>query len=375
VGLYTLLLVTVLSQAQGPHVGPDQFARLMESHHAAIQDVSFVYEGRDGGVPPSRTLEGVLAEPVPGESHTSFQGEYSFRSDGATRLDSFDVMHYDGRDINIHQIAAIFAGKCSKVTQFPDHRGEKGTASGGGRGALNRPCSPERIFYSWYFRTAGSSNGSGYEFQGWELVDGHRCLKVQFDERTGHAARPPGSIVTRFYIDMERGGHPLKVEFMDRKGLRMRAVDIQLAEVSLPDGRQKWFPMRGRLETFVTTDPSYTIKPIGYEIYSVVGGTVRFNQKLPDRFFSIDWTGAHPDNATMARLRREFRKPPRRNDPKGLSEYVKTALAEADSQTRQIEASSVARDAWTWASAFQVLLTLTGIGLIVGVGIVKWRSR
>lgn len=379
--LPTLWMLAFVAQvrAEGPYVGPAEFARLMEGLHGDVRDVSFVFEGWFRGVPPGRSIEDDIKA---GRGHrvgeAEYQGGYSFRADGATRLDCY--RHHSGngkeyRTYDVRQLAVILREKLSQVSQFPDLRNEQPSGGAGGPGVLNLTSSPERIHYSWLFQTLKDPAARGYEFLGWEEVGGHRCLKFQFDEVWGLPNRMVDRPMIRFWIDMERGGHPLRIEFRRGEQVRMRTQDIELERVPGPDGRERWFPIRGITYLFPLPGPRYEARPVGYETYSVIQGTVRFNQGLPDAFFTLDWKGTVPENESLATRRKEFRKPPRRYDPQGIKRHLREALAEADQQSKHLEAPSVAREPWNWTVVGQAGFAALGVATLLGAGIWRWRRR
>jgi hypothetical protein len=215
----------------------------------------------------------------------------------------------------------------------------------------------------------------GYRFLGWEDVGGHHCLKVQFDEvyglPDGIAERP----TVRYWIDLERGGHPLKVEFRRGDKIRMRTAKIELEQVTGSDGRDYWFPVRGVTYVYPALVSGYVDRPVAYEVYKVLDGTVRFNQNLPDSFFTLDWKGAVPENRQLATRRKEFRKPIRRSDPEGIKRQLENDLASANQQSEELEASSQARARWSWSALAQVTFASVGVVFLMAVGIWRWRRK
>jgi hypothetical protein len=261
------------------------------------------------------------------------------------------------------------------VDLAPDQRSEEPTVGGGGPGVLNHPFSPERINYFWFFKVLKDPASWRYEFLGWEDIGGHRCLKVRIDESWGLPDQLPDRPTIRFWIDMERGGHPLQVEFRRGEKIRMRTGEIELERLQGADGSERWFPVRCVTYVYPIPGPGYVDRPVAYETYKVVEGTVRFNQNLPDAFFSLEWKGAVPENEQLAIRRKEFRKPPRRYDPEGIKEHLKKNLAEADQQSKYLEASSAARNPWSWTTVGQAGFAAFGAVTLLGVGVWRWRRQ
>jgi hypothetical protein len=375
----TCALLILLAGVDGVDVGPAEFARLIEGLHADVADVTFVYEGWMRGIPPGTNVEEDMNTGPSGRAGgMAYQGGYSFRADGATRLDSYlDYVRDDSahKSFSSRKLEVVLDQKLSLVDQFPDQRNELPTVRAGGSGVLNHTGSPERIHYSWFFRALKDPAARRYEFLGWENIGGHRCLIVQFDEVWGMPEQMVDRPTIRFWIDMERGGHPLQIEFRRGEKYKMRTAGIQLERLAGADGRERWFPVRGVTYVYPFPGPNYVDRPVAYETYMVLQGTVRFNQKLPDKFFSLDWKGSLPEDEKLAIRRKEFRKPPRRNDPDGIKQHLGRALADADEQSKQLEASSEARDPWSWTTVGQAGFAALGAFTILVVGIHRWKRR
>jgi hypothetical protein len=366
-----LLSVSVLAQSVSSEVDAAQFARLTQGLLSRFQDVTLVYEG------------GLLRTDNEDERMT-YQGLYSFRSDGATLLDLYsrpaDLSKMHNRRIN-----AILNKKLNALYQVPDRGYTQPDTSGGGAGVLNFPTSPERILYLWYLQTLGDPDAYGYEFQGWEYVDGHRCLRAQLSviaKRKWGTWRGDKPYI-RLWIDVERGGHPLKVEFLRGSNLYMRSDKIQLGREALPDGTMAWFPLSGETNSFTTPSKTggdeYHSSPVYRETYAVVDGSVRLNQGLPDTYFTVDRKNATFADREMTRLKQELdatpQPPPMRTDPASVKQRIGKLLAEADRQSRRLEASSAARQAWGMATFIQYLSGSIGFLLLLGAAIWRWRSR
>lgn len=233
--------------------------------------------------------------------------------------------------------------------------------------------------YYWYFRDLKNPRDNGFEFQGWEDVDGRRCLRVQFEAVPG--AVIADAPVIRFWFDMERGCHPLRVEHLRGSSLEMCTLHVRLDRVSLPDGKQVWFPMYGETDYFLGRDGVSKI-PLLHETNSVVKGSLRLNQGLTDKRFTVGWKGSKPSSAALERIRLDFKHapippaPPEfSTDAASVRERLDKNLAAAEAQARQVEASSVMRETWSLTAILQIGFGLVGMGLIAGAGIFLWKRR
>ena len=123
---------------------------------------------------------------TPARARTT-QALYAYRSDGATLIDEF-AMGNGVRPIG-RTIRSILHNRMEGMDASPDHlpavRDRIPETGPGGPGVLAGPGSPERIFLAYYYPRLGDPADHEIELQGWEDVDGHRCLKA------AHA--PPGT--------------------------------------------------------------------------------------------------------------------------------------------------------------------------------------
>ncbi len=343
-----------------------QFQRLMVALHEPIQDVTFVYEG---GM-DKRGFE---------ELRTRYQGVYSFRYDGATLLDVFNYEASTDKSA-IRNVSILLNGSMTAVSQIRDI-GNIVTPqkSRGYPGVLNSSGSAERLLYFWRFRTLQDMETYGYNFLGWESVEGRRCAKVQLFEVPERAiSKINDKPIMRFWIDLERGGHPLKVEFYSGDQLRMRTDAIKLKQLPLPSGESVWFPVHAETGSFSYADGQKTIRsasePLYVETYDVVNGSVVFNQNLKDDYFRLDLDRDLPRVGRLADFQQDVRYvKPVRTDPAGVKMRLDEQLAEADRQAAMLEASAPEREVWTPTLLIQTALIAAGAATI-GLAIFwKWK--
>jgi len=373
--LITILISSLLgAHAAAPLMDADQFSRMMAGLHGPIRDLEMIYEGEEHFVgPPSLML------PKGADfTDTQFQGVYAYRDDGAMLLDMYSKRLAAG-GLLAHNTYAVLGERLETLELVPDRDSSRGRIRvGEGSGAsLARPESPHRILFLWYFREFDAM-GQNFKDLGWEDIDGHRCLKIQADAYKGLTAN---SLIMRFWIDMERGGHPLKVEQFDKSKLRTRAHGIKLARFKLSAGEDVWLPVRGVFESF-EWDDGFHDEPLYRETYGVVDGSVRLNQRLSDQYFTAKRKPSARTSASLGTLRQEFEQArtlatsaPLRGDPLTAQQVIDKALAEADGQARMIEASSPAREGAGWTTVVQFGFAMLGTALISGAAVWRWGKR
>ena len=360
------LLIALAACGQPTELDAGQFLRIIRGLHGDIADVSLVYEAViEGGIPGQPAVQDKI------------QGTYVYRSDGATVIDSY-TQGADGDALLRHQRDALLRGRLERRDDIPDLMAVQldVTVESGSGGALNKPGSPNRIFYLWYFESSASPTMEGFENLGWDEIDGRRCLNVRMQ-------RYPSSDKTSilFWIDLQRGGHPLQVEIRDDGKLKTRVDDIRLHSFNV-DGEEYWLPVHGVQGTYWDGSTYYS-EPTYRETYDVVRGSVRINEHPPDRLFTVEGAPKKPADPGLRRLDGELRRqlaevasgPILRTDPAGVREVLDARLAEADRQAEMVEASSAARRVWSGGRLVQLGVAALGVVAIVGALALRWRSR
>lgn len=362
-----IIILATFAVADDPAVDAPRFARLMAGLHGEIRDVSFIYEGSLKYIGPASLLE---KGQRPEDQDLSFQGRYSYRADGSAALDYYSTRSkFHGVQMRTKLID--YKGKLVSMMMSPRHRAyararSKARQTRSDGNSLVDTGSPERIFTQNFFQDYNRVGYSGFECPGWDEVEGHRCLRVAF------AISPDSDVTFRFWIDMERGGNPLKIETYFGKNLWGRVDQVHLAQVRAEDGKEVWLPVAGRSQSFVWEGKSLS-SPTYTEEYSVVPTSIRVNQGLSDKHFSIDVDDATGESEAMKRLRREIESvPPVRSDPAGVQERLDKQLAAADEQAQRLEASRGPR---TWTRPLQAGLIAVGGVVLAAVFLVRWRSR
>ena len=376
------LVVALSFGMQQPTMTADQFSKLIHAQHEIIRDFSMTYEGEMVWTGPPD----ILKKPVD-QFGQSFQGFDFFRTqDGAELTEVYSSPRTVPATVYIRK-KAYLKGKLETLTLSPDQKkvnlGVGIVTSKGGPGSLSGPNSPHVLIYHWYFTNMESPDEKGYRFDGWETIDDHPCVRVQFN--TGRESGVSAKNFQRFWIDMDRGGHPLRVETYRNGKLSGRIDSIELREHSRENASAIWFPISAVLEGF-EWDESFYSKPVMRETIAVVNGSVRINQGLDDAVFKIPPPGrmAAPEVARRERegaglpLADRFEKtdptPMGRTDPASVRDALQKQLAEADLQAKGLESPSEIRNpGWSGPVVAQAALGLTGL-VLLGLGY-WWRRR
>ncbi|MGC8639972.1 MAG: hypothetical protein ACP5XB_08870 [Isosphaeraceae bacterium] len=373
-----LCLEALSGPAAGEGMSAHDFTRLMAGLHSEIKDVWFIFEGQVRGLEGEKG--GSTAQP---DDKAEFcQGTYAYRSDGATLLDVY--VHSARTDVPYQRTTlAALKGRLEQINRIPDREYNPATLAGPALpGAFDRPMSAQRILYLSYFHAHSGLANEDFADEGWEDVAGHRCLRVRINLFPSAAVKlSPGATMmwNRLWIDMERGGYPLRVELWRGSDLWGRD-EVELAEVPGPGGKRIWFPARGTSDSFVREDGSVSARARVRETYSVVAGTTRFNQGLADKIFSVKYNGSLAETAGLRSQRRLFQSipPPQRDqspkDPESLQRQLDERLAEADKQSKELDASSTVGTYRDWTLIFSVGITSAGILTLLCVIYLKRRG-
>lgn len=367
------------AQASEPVVDADQFLRLMAGALSEIESVRFTFEGRKWFTGPA----GLTDDPKRHEM--SWQGAYAFRSDGSTLLDCYIHGLSAERPI-VHETMAMLQGRLESVTLVPGVKNPPHVLfETGGPGSFRKPGSPESILYLWYFKSLKNLDDRGYEFQSWEDVGGHRCLKVRIGRfRSGGADAPksprPSALATEtvYWIDLARGGHPLRVEHYSGKRLISRVDEIRLEQFPASGGKSLWLPVHGEVATFRWARDDFHDAPVLIETCDVIPGSARLNGRLADAVFTVKGGRGAFEDARLRRVRREFEaiepKPSPRTDPDEARRKLDEEIAEADRRAKPLEASSAAREAAFWTPVKQLALAASGAIVLAAALVLRRRA-
>jgi hypothetical protein len=375
-------LAVMMIAAVGDPPQPDSrtiFAQ-WETYCSAFKDVAFVYEG---------TMKNLGSKEHDPDAERTFQGYYAFRNDGATLIDVFDDLGAGGRP-GSRQLFSLLDGRMETLDASPDFlprvRDREPVAANGGAGSLNRPNAPERIFLAWFLHAKCDPTEYELQPQGWEDIEGHRCLEARMPGLPRSQAHqwqgePP---FYRLWLDPERGCYPLRWEYSSGgEEIGMRIEILHLERVALPDGRLLWFPREGRTWTYGGTDengrPVTKKEPTYLETHRILTGTVTFDQGLNDAFFSVKRHALVASHEDLKTLQRELERAPVKipakaipSDPESVRKRLDESLAEADRQAQRLEASSAAREGAGWGDILPWGLGITGGLILLGV---VYRSR
>ncbi len=361
--------LTVLDQASGT-LDADQFIRLIHGQHEPIRDVTFLFEGQMRFVGPAQ----LRTADVSATFTQDFQGTFAWRADGAC---SIDVYVYGENAVPVtRRSGSLIAGRLMTRYMSPDRDASRVPIQPHGErfDTIENTISPVAFFMPYFFRDY-KPQGMDYQFQGWEPVDGHECIVVKVNTFRG----PTGQerYYEKYWIDVQRGAHLLKLERYHNDRLTQRIDRVELIQVPSTPGKV-WLPVGCVIESFQWKDTFYK-EPILRVTNAVVAGTLRLNSGLGDAAFRID-SQALPGSDSLARTRKEFAefaasagRRPLRLDRASIQKDLDAKLDEARRQSDLVDASSAAGRPGEWLVPAQYLLI--GCGLLLIPGALLWRRR
>ncbi|MGC8639382.1 MAG: hypothetical protein ACP5XB_05830 [Isosphaeraceae bacterium] len=369
--MFTCMVFLVLA-APGEGLSADEFGRFMQSLHEPIKSMAFEYEGR---------LHWVASEALlkfdPERFGAQFQGKYLYRSDGSEAYDVYYKKHPADSPTNRRKLV-LFKGKVSS-SDFSEDRPKRSrrpaSAKSGAVGSLYGPNSPLVLNYVSLFAWKSNPAQWGYKCHGWETVDSHRCLVVQLN--LAPSPDPSTTHYTKYWVDMERGGHPLRVEDYRDGRLASRVDHVLLAQFDAPDKSKVWLPTHAESGGFDWNGTFYTY-PLMNEKIALIGSSVLVNPKLEDSCFSLEGKGClpvaeqGPNPLAESYAKQPKEKPAKvRTDPAGVKENVDRLIEKADAQARTVDASPVSAEDWDWSLAARVALVLAGLAALGGAILYK----
>jgi hypothetical protein len=367
-------LISALALSAQEPLDQAQFFRTISGLMSPIEDCAFIYEGEHRYVGPADHIVAKLAQT------NSFQGSAAFRSDGAAFLDKYTRMIRKTNTELRRDTLALLGDLTEKIARAPDQKKIKPQVT-----ILKRAeplsfwisGSPFQMLYLWYPRAFGDHPQLGFQFRGYERLNGSRTAQIDANWLPGASEKINGH--TYRWFDLERGGHLVKVESI-REGRLISRTLIELRQVADERGANLWFPMKSNQEfyAFATErEVTATDAPMYRESIIIVPSSLVINSGLKDDVFKIDSTGGVADTTGLAKLRDEFLHPPpepkRRTDIKSVQARLDQQLKEADKQSARLVAS-IDREQVNWLPWAQAAFAGVGVIILAAVGIRRWRA-
>jgi hypothetical protein len=326
------------------HTTAEQVLETVRQTNSWVQDVTFDWELK--GKPLVTVTERVNAplrtgryryRPADGAMWIQF---YEYQEDGAQKKYTMTYL----RGLKRKLIENIGTGlKQAEIERLPK------------RSRFEQGDLPWYIYHVPYFTDLSSEN-TPVEFLGWEEQSGRRCAHLVVYE---FGTRDAGK---HLWIDLARGGHPLRFELRANGGVVLGVTrDVVLEEVLSSTGETVWFPVKGTAESTFDGVPQYRAH------ITITKETIQFNQGLADHDFDI----TVPNDAAVTDLDEKSLVSTSPAEVPTQSGQVPTVVADtirrAEQQKSQIEARSRARVAWSWETLLTWGLAGTAVVLLLAV--------
>lgn len=348
----------------------EQVLRLITSQQETIRDVSFYYEGGFRVLPES----GAKFKPDPSWYDAQFQGLYAFRDDGRVFQEIFN--RHNGKT---SQRSAVLDGKSDEVlegsTRVNKVTKEKPRPFSDPY-VLTEPESAHRFLYRYMLKALDTRGTAGVSVEDWDVIDDRKCVKVRvvmwpaFGNEAYHL----------FWIDLERGGHPLRIENW-LKGQRRYRINVKLNSFKDLEGRAVWLPASGVFESFHWSGHHYD-QPVARETYDLVHGSVLINAGLTDAQMRNPRTRVQnaPAGFKNGKEVGEIEADKNENVAEGsvhpirIQERLDSMLAEANEQSKTVDASNVTADDEWVRSVLPLVLVVLGILCVAGAIVLRNRQ-
>jgi hypothetical protein len=363
----SVVAMAVIGPIQG-ELGREELLRALKSSHDAIRDLSLIYEGESQFIGAPALLRGRPAA----MAESAYQGLLRFRSDGATLLDQYSK-NKSGNSPLTRKVRALRGDQIETLSIADDRAFPKIVETEpGSADVLNDQQSPHSFLFLWYFQPQRDEKLSGFQWLGWDEIDGHRCAKVRFDLHEGLDGADKPTIV--LWIDLKRGGNPLRVERFRGERLSHVTDHVVLEKFKAEDGADVWIPVRAQVVTYRWRGDHQG--PLVRESFGVVASSVKINDGALDGDFTVKATYGNPRSAEMSALqaRLDARHGPEaaarpRTDPKSVQNALDDALARAADQSKMLDASKPTTES-RWEFAAPIVIGLGGC-LLIGIAIYR----
>lgn len=293
--------------------------------------------------------------------YNSYSGSFRYRNERAAIVDIFHKVA--PRNELSRQTLATFGGR-SEVFSRNDASGSQG-----GKIVASHPeqfvfpGSYGRIFLISKLKGLLQDSRNHFTLEPSQMFNKRSCEVVSLVRGEGTLAE-----VSHYWIDLERGGHPIKMEIYRDGKLSSRTV-VRLDAFANPGKEDVWIPVSGICESFrgttkETADDFYSY-PSNVEEMEVVRTTVVFEKSTSDDKFKIKFNRGTFISDQLRGAEYEFgqvttTQPTTRAQAEA---NLRALLTSAQEQKTVLDASSSYYDGASWVVGYLPLL-FCGMGFI-----------
>ena len=366
-GAFAAIVVSLITSGPFGQESPDDpmdataFLNVIDQLYSPIRELEFQY---DSTVRPAHHK--FTGKPF------EITGSYRYSREGGYRLD-YTVSEIGRPDV---AVSTASQGGIQKTRTTQAGNPSHATVSGHMPGELQSPGQPGRLIYLTFVRDYAAQIHGSFQSFGKEEVNGHECLKVAFDQFQG--------VTQTFWIDLQRGEHPLKWEFTRGGKVHIRVKDVELARFKAGSDTEVWIPIKalatGHLMR-VSPPPAplqLFSEPVVVEVIAIRPETVKVNQILAANAMDVQFEkgGFVKDytKGTVSIHGGPESLPTKLNDlsPQSAQEIVDQGIEEAETQVRGLQAGSPSRDPWAGARIWIVPMIALAVVALAGA---YWLRR
>lgn len=377
---FLLASLAFLCCQPGDSSDPDMIG-FLDVIYEPIKDVSYEYEGSltIADPPDHMGVNSPSAKP-----YESFSGSFLFRADGSFKLESFQ--HQYPRNAKGQPVITTtkMASIDRRTVRYDEQRGIGGAKT---KDSVFHETfafgTSGHLFLVPYLKAFARYPEKRAMHTGTATVDGRTCEVFSFvigpDYEKGSSEK---NRTYRFFLDLERGGHAIRVEILKGSNLDVRIVDVVLERFKGDDGVQVWLPVRGRYEALVSQIGSgrgsrltYVDYPTSSEVVSVIKRSLRINSGVSDDQFRLRFKDGTliKDGITGKSIRTGREEAKRPENLVQAQQRLNGFIREAEAQGKEVTASSAAREgSWTSTTWIPWAVAL-GVTLLCGMVLVRQR--
>ena len=367
--LTTSLLLLIASLGPGDQPNPDpsedsrQFLRAIDALQAPLQDLYCEYEGER--VEEARALGDGLG------LFENYSGIFKYKSKEKFIVDIYEDFLESKVNKSRRLATRSILSTESETQMFSRADGKSGRATSRHvtSSDFDVTGSYGRIFLVRSLRESLKYDKKRLVHEGSEEVDGVSCERYAIV-----MGRQPYSIETglvdRFWVDMGRCGHVLRMETMNKGRLLTTSSEIKLEEFPAKAGKL-WIPVEGKCRSM---DGG---KVVVEERYHVLKSSIRFNKGLADGEFTIRYPMGTPVSDQVKKVVYEIGQDRRPPPEKMIDAQTRLdeALKKAGESRSELVAASWSRGGWINWSFWGPFSAFLAVALVAAFAFVARTRR
>ncbi|MEJ7637868.1 MAG: hypothetical protein WKF75_07785 [Singulisphaera sp.] len=141
-----------------------------------------------------------------------------------------------------------------------------------------------------------------------DQIEGRPLKVLEIGIKLIHESNISSILFCRYWIDLHRSGHVVRVEYYASGNVMQGRLDITLTPFKIGDA-EVWMPVRGDAVGYgaiVDKRPVVNKEPTSFETIYVVAGTMQFNKRPGREAFTIKYKPGTPVSDNLRKLKYEF---------------------------------------------------------------------